>query len=897
VLSVSSVVNVRDSTFNMPKFILVTALMFAVSALPHGQSVPRQDGASETWQKLLKLRTTASVMHVTAHPDDEHGGVLAKLSRGDGARLALLTLNRGESGDNAIGPQLFDALGLIRTEELLNANRHYGVDEQYFTTVVDYGFSKRLEEALDKWGRETVLRDVVRIIRISRPTIVLSRFQGNERDGHGNHQTAGLMAVEGFRAAGDPNRYPDQIAEGLRPWQPKKIYIGGVRENENWSVRIDSGAYDPRLGDSYDNVARYGLSFQRSQVSGRFTPTAGPNFGFYSRVDGPKSSSPAKESTVFDGLETTIEATVGAAGKPIDEAVAKAMSAFTMQDPARSVPALVQGLKLTREAWAASNDYDVRFVLNVKERQFQDAINSAMGMELTAMAQAAGIPEATGPGAAFAPPALMAAPVPGQTFEVRVRLANRGGITVAIPPAAIGLWNELGWTSQTNQTTGGPALERHQQATSRFTVTVAPDAPLSTKPYFVRKGLQESVYTLSDPKQFGKPASTPPLRAWGRYVIDGVPIEIAEPVKRRESKLPYGDVLREVRSVPRIAIAMTPANAIVPFGSTGVQRSFSAGSSKIAVEVALLHNGEASTSGQVVLRIPAGWKSEPASQPFSFARSGERASYRFSVTPTSIDAQPYQIEAVATAGGKDYKEGYELIDHRDLEVRYLYRPSTTEVRGVNVTTVAGLKVGYVMGVGDSVPQGLQQLGAQVTLLDERALASADLSVYDTIMTGTRAYAVREDLRTYNSRLIDYARAGGNVIVLYNTQELVPNTFAPFPGELPRSAEEVSEEDSPVTILAPGHQAFNWPNKITPADFDGWVEQRGSKFFTRWDAAYTPMISTFDKGQAPQSGGWLTADVGKGKWTYFAYALHRQLPYGVAGAYRITANLLGLNKQR
>lgn len=211
------------------------------AAVAQTQSVPRQDGASEVWQKLLKLRTTASVLHVTAHPDDEHGGVLAKLSRGDGARMALLTLNRGESGDNAIGPQLFDGLGLIRTEELLTADRHYGVDEQYFTTVVDYGFSKRLEEALDKWGRETVLRDVVRVIRMTRPTIVLSRFQGNQRDGHGNHQTAGLMAVEGFRAAGDPTRYPEQIAEGLRPWQPKKVYIGGVRENEDWTVRIDSG--------------------------------------------------------------------------------------------------------------------------------------------------------------------------------------------------------------------------------------------------------------------------------------------------------------------------------------------------------------------------------------------------------------------------------------------------------------------------------------------------------------------------------------------------------------------------------------------------------------------------------------------------------------------------------
>ena len=314
------------------------------------------------------------------------------------------------------------------------------------------------------------------------------------------------------------------------------------------------------------------------------------------------------------------------------------------------------------------------------------------------------------------------------------------------------------------------------------------------------------------------------------------------------------------------------------------------------VEVTLLHNAEAPSSGQVTLQLPAGWTAKPSSQAFSFVRSGERTSFRFAVRPGTMSAQDYEIDAMAIDGLGEYREGYELIDHRDLEVRHLYRAATTTVRGVNVTTVAGLKVGYVMGVGDSVPQGLQQLGAQVTLLGERELASADLSQYDTIMTGTRAYAVRDDLKTYNARLLDYVRNGGNMVVLYNTQELVPNTFAPFAGELPRSAEEVSEEDSPVTILAPTHQAFTWPNRITSADFDGWVEQRGSKFFTKWDAAYTPMISTFDKGQAPQSGGWLTARVGKGTWTYFAYALHRQLPYGVAGAYRITANLLALNKQ-
>ena len=230
----------------------------------------RQGGAG-TWQKLLKIQTTASAMHTTAHPDDEHGGVLAMLSRGQGARLALLTLNRGESGDNAIGSELFDGVGLIRTEELTIANRYYGVDQQYFTTVVDYGFSKRLEEALSKWGRENVLRDVVRVIRTDRPYVLIARFQGNQRDGHGNHQTAGLITQEAYKAAADPKMFPEQISAGLRPWQPLKLYMGGVREPEDWTIRVDPGQYDPVLGDSYQTFARLGLSFQRSQNSGRFS--------------------------------------------------------------------------------------------------------------------------------------------------------------------------------------------------------------------------------------------------------------------------------------------------------------------------------------------------------------------------------------------------------------------------------------------------------------------------------------------------------------------------------------------------------------------------------------------------------------------------------------------------
>jgi LmbE family N-acetylglucosaminyl deacetylase len=876
------------------------------------QAIPQDTGAAGAWQTLLKVKTTASVMHTTAHPDDEHGGVIARLSRLDGARLALTTLTRGEAGDNAIGPQLFDALGLIRTEELIDAGRYYGVDNQYFTTVIDYGFSKRLEEAFDKWGRDNVLRDLVRIIRMDRPWVLLSRFQGNARDGHGNHQTAGLLTQLAYKAAGDARQFPEQIAEGLRPWQPFKMYMGGVRENEDWTVRIDSGEYSPWLGDSYDNIARLGLSFQRSQNSGRYSPGAGPNFGYYKRL-GERIAAPPKESTIWDGVDTTYAGLFKMLGRTapadvdvqmaaIDRAVARALREFTMTDPSKAVAGLAEGLTLARDVIGKSAaEPDVLHVLRIKERQFQDAINAALGLELTALAQPANTQEAIGPAAAFAPPAVMSAPIPGQTFDVVVRLANRGGLPITLEraePRDAPLWIDAasGW----NVSPVGPnatSLGRHEVTSKRFTVRVADNVALSTRPYFSRNGLAESRYTLSDPSQFGRPAAAPPLVATARYTIDAASVEIRATVRRREPKLPYGDVLREVRSVPRLAVAMTPSSAIVPLAASGaLSRSSNSTTTRIELEVAVLHNAEQATSGQLTLRMPAGWTSEPASHAFSFTRAGERASYKFLVRPGAVGADMYKIEGVASAAGKDYREGYEIIDQRDLEVRYLYRPSSADVRGVNVVTVPDLKVGYIMGIGDSVPLGLQQLGAQVTLLGERELASMDLSSFDAIMTGTRAYAVRDDLKTYNQRLLDYVKGGGNMIVLYNTQELVPNQFAPYPGELPRNAEEVSEEDSPVDILAPSDPVFTTPNKITKADFDGWVEQRGSKFWSAWDAAYTPMIATWDKGQQPQKGGWLHAKYGEGDYTYFAYAFHRQLPYGVPGAYRLLANLLSLGQR-
>ena len=881
----------RSTMLTSRRLIPFLALALLASVAGGGAQMPAQDGgATGAWQKLLKLQTTATAMHTTAHPDDEHGGVLAMLSRGQGVRVTLLTLTRGESGANALGTELFDAMGVLRTEELLAADRYYGVEQQYFTTVVDYGFSKRLDEALDKWGTEYVLGDVVRVIRTERPLVIISRFQGNERDGHGNHQAAGLVSQQAFKAAGDPKMFPEQIAAGLRPWQPLKLYMGGVRENEDWTIRVDTGTYDPVLGDSYQNFGRLGLSFQRSQNSGNFNPQPGPAISYYKRLQSTVGA-PDKEKSFFDGIDTTLpgiyrtfgkSAPTGADGylTSIDREVKQAVQAFRMTEPSASVPALARALAATREAKAQLEaDPDVRLVLQTKERQIADAIHAALGLSLTAVAQPPGTPESTSP---FNPGSPAMGPVvPGQTFEVRTTFANRSPLELNDVRLSVngreGNWSISGAQPDTK------AAAPNQPIVRKFSVTVPENVPL-TRPHFTRKSIQESRYAVSDEPHRFLPWTDVPLEVAVGYSVAGVPVELRRPVTRIDANPPYGSDHRVLAIVPAIAVTLSPFQAI---------SRLDARSKNVRLKAEVINNRAGKTDGTLSVKVPSGWKPSPSSHKFAFERAGEREQFTFDVTIPSLDTQDYRIEAIASAAGRDYREGYSTIKYRDLEPRYLYTDAVASVRGIDVKIAPGLKVGYVMGVGDDVPQALEQLGVDVQLLGSQELATADLDRFNAIMTGTRAYAVRGDLRTYNRRLLEYAQNGGHLIVLYNTPEFDPKTFAPYPGELPANAEEVSEEDSPVEILAPEAPVLTLPNRITKADFDGWMEQRGSKFWSAWDPRYTAMLSSWDKGQPPQKGGWLQARYGKGYYTYFAYALHRELPYGVPGAYRLTANLLSL----
>ena len=855
-----------------------------------GPALDVDKGATGLLQRMLKLKTTASMLHTLAHPDDEHAGLLTYLSRGEGARTAELSVNRGEAGANAIGPELFDALGLIRTEELRLSGRYYGLDDLYFTGALDYGYSKTLEESMRSWDRELVLADLVRIIRMNRPLVVISRFHGSVRDGHGHHQAMGVLTPEAVAAAGDPERFPEQITEeGLRPWATPKLYRGGVRENEPWHVMLDANQHSPWLGDTYHNFGYHGLSLQRSQTGGRARTRLGPAPYYYELLG---SDAEAQEESFFDGLNTSIsgvfEVTGEAAPDGAAEWLAAAQSAvdhafekLDMLDPAQVAPDLAAGLRAVRQALALlPHDSDAAFMLRIKERQFMHAVAAAVGLSCSAMAVAPGTQEGTSP---WSPLAVMGPVVRGQDLRIDVRCTRYAA------EAYTGLTADLEdprGASMETWALKAHAPEQTPYFRAGFDVRVPDGAPWA-RPYYFRESVRENHYQYRERTFLHLPSLPPALVANVRSHVEGEPLVIRVPVRTREANLPYGYVMRKLQVVPAIAVSVTPRERVVvaaPGGNT------------FEVTVDVMSNHRDDIDGALHLALPEGWVSAPAEHEFAFTQAGQRQQYTFEVTVPGLGQEKHVIGAVATALGQDFTEGYDIIRHSHMETRYLYRPATVQVSGLEVAVVPDLNVGYVMGVGDEVPSGIEQLGARVSLLSSTDLAGADLSAFDTIVIGTRAYAVRQDLHTYNRRLLDYAEGGGNLVVLYQTQEFVPGDMAPFPAMLPRGAEEVSEQDAPVTMLAPEAAVFQGPNLITEADFDGWVEQRGSKFFTEWDAAYTALIEMNDTGQAPQQGAFLTAAYGQGHYTYAALAFHRQLPYSVAGAYRLFANLLSLGRQ-
>lgn len=862
------------------------------------QELAENRGAAAAWRALLRLRSTATVLHTTAHPDDEDGALLAWLSRQQGVRTGLLTLNRGEGGANLVGPELYDALGVLRTEELLAAGRYYGVD-QMFTRVTDFGFSKRLDETLEHWGKDVALGDVVHAIRLYRPDIIVSRFHGKPRDGHGNHQAAGLLSIEAFRAAADPNRFTEHFKEGLRVWQVKKLYLS-VRESEQIAtLKIDAGEYDPLTGKSYREIARDGLSHQRSQGAGQVRAAPGSSLTAVTLADSaiPKVEN---EKSLFDGIDTTIAGMAKLAGATnispelteISNRVEAAISKFDALKPWVVASELAAGMKATRaliekvkaaQIEAANKDH-LLFLLSNKEREFNDAMNKALGLAMELLVD----PDkpAEGPASFFQPRETFAVAIPGQKFSVTTTVVNRSPAKVW--PDSMRLRTPGNWATPGSAMFDADALGHNRPLRMKFEVNVPTDTEY-TRPHWSRANeLRDHIYQIHKSEHLHLPFPPPDVVGEFHYSVDNVRFVVAQPAQTIYVDRPWGEQRRLLTVAPAMNVTISPRIGVIPIAAS--QAAFD-------VNVTVSNNVKGNVTGKVRLKLPQGWTAAPAESNFSYTHEGEVGNFSFKVSvPQVAPGADYKVQAVAEYNGREYVEGYQVIAHRDNEPRHLYRSATMEVRGVEVKVAPNLTVGYVMGVGDEIPKSLEQIGVKVAMLGENDLAKGNLDGFDTIIIGIRATAVRDDLKAYSKRLLDYAERGGNLIYQYQTQEFDAAPYGPYPYRLTARAEEVSEEDSKVTILDPANPVFSWPNKITAADFDGWVEERGSKWMTTWDERYKPLLECHDREQPPQRGGLMYAQYGKGTFVYAAYAFYRQLPAGVQGGYRLFANIISLKKQ-
>ena len=882
--------------------------------LPPAGPLPQEKGTAGLKEMLLRLKTTARLMHTTAHPDDEDGGMMALESRGKGDSVLLLTLNRGEGGQNKVGSGLFDELGIVRTLEQLAADRYYGV-EQRFTRVVDFGFSKTSDETFQKWGgHDTALGDMVRVIRTYRPDVLVTRFQGTSRDGHGNHQAAGIVTREAFRAAADPKRFPEQIKEGLLPWQAKKLYMDHVYPGEEYTVVFDTGAVDPALGMSYVQFAIQGLRHELSQGVGYWHIEPGQHLDYYKLIDSvlPPMPAGAHEKDFFDGIDTQVPALADRLGseqakvpqlkselEAFQDRVEKA-SDEARKSPERAAEPLLQALAVLNRAISEAEKagltpaarLDLITRLQEKREQCEKAINLAMGNSLRATVAPASGPPNSVPAEGDA----LTVVSPGQVLTVIAKFHN--GFEKPIEVRNVSLQGGGDWIlgMYKGQNT---ELKPGEDYYANFRVRVPDNAPY-TRPYFHRASPEDAVYQISDPRYLTLPLPPPPLSATADYYVPqskghsftfhGHDVQLAGAKGWQASisvpvTVPYQDKDGQQRDPtlavgPAFSVMLNPSTQVVPLSDR---------SCRVTVDV---RSGVSrAASGTLQLELPAGWTSEPRQEQVAFTHRGEERQVTFTVGHGDLRESRQQVRAVLDAGGATFAEGYTTISRPDLDTFYYYQPATQQVSVVDVSLPKELKVGYIMGAGDDIPQVLKEIGLNVALVSPQELASGDLSRYGTLVLGIRAYDTRDDVRADNARLLEYVKNGGTLMVQYNQQltQFNEGKYTPYPAQ--ESHDRITVEDSPVQILAPKNEVFHYPNEITARDFEGWVQERGLYFMDSWDEHFQPLLAANDPGEPPLKGGLLVAHYGKGLYIYNAYSFFRELPMGVPGAIRLYVNLL------
>jgi LmbE family N-acetylglucosaminyl deacetylase len=863
--------------------------------IPSASAQRSFSGAAEIEQSLHKLNELGTVLHIAAHPDDERTAVLAYFARGRHMRTAYLSLTRGEGGQNLIGSEQGAQLGLIRSQELLAARQIDGA-EQFFTRAIDFGFTRTADETLQKWGHDRILGDVVWIVRKYRPDVIILGFSGTPRDGHGQHQVSAILGKEAFAVAADPTKYPEQL-KYVQPWQAKRLVQaagfgggpagrggpggpGGGRGGRGGRGAqtpdangtdaapaapepfADTGAFNPILGYSYEELAVISRSMHHSQGTGAMRrPGAGRST--FTVTGGPPAS-----RDLFEGIDTSWNRLPG--GGPVGTLLTEAIRTFDPAHPEKAIPALLKA----RPLMAAISDP----LAKIKLAELDEAVALCAGMWVEAQARQAEV-------------------APGATLNITTSVMNRSTAKVTLDAVKVeGIWKQDLAVKQT-------ALALNQNVDVPANLAVPANEPYTQK-YWLAKAPSADVYQVDDLELRGLPDNPPAAQMRVFLTVEGTPIELVRPVQHRYADRAQGERVRPAVVVPAVAVNLPVPVAVFPDASPH----------RVQVSVqANIPNAE----GELRLDLPAGWKAEPATMPFRIAISGEAQEIAFQVTPPAGETAA-SLRAVAKVNGRDIANGMQVIAYPHIPSQTLFPVAAIKLVRSNIKVTAK-KVGYIMGAGDEMPDALRQLGIEVTLLSESDLAQGDLSRFDAIVAGVRAYNVRADIRANQPRLMKYVENGGTYVVQYqtgdspdptaprnqtpptppsgfggfpqNTQAVTTN-LGPYPFAVPGGNKyRITVEEAPVAIPHPDSPLLQYPNHINPKDFEGWVQERGVYFAVQWDPKYQTVLASHDPGEDPLPGGEIWTRYGKGVYIFTAYSWFRQLPAGVPGAYRLFANLL------
>lgn len=796
--------------------------------------------ASEIKLALKKLNVLGSVLYVAAHPDDENTAVLSYFSSGKLFRTGYLSLTRGDGGQNLIGSEQSDQLGLIRTNELLEARRIDGA-EQFFTRAIDFGYSKSPDETFTIWDKQKLLFDVVWAIRKFKPDIIITRFPADGNGGHGHHTASAIVAEEAFKMAGDPNSFPEQLRY-IDVWQPERLYwnawtpaLENRKENLLKYISIDLGSFNKLLGKSYSEISALARTLHKSQgfgASGR----RGETLNYFSYVLGSKAN-----NDITEGIDLTWNRVDGS--QKVKELLLEAEKNFNPEDPSQSLPVLVKAYKqlslLPSSYWK-----------EVKLNELQNVIRSCAGIWLECIS--------TDKSAAF-----------GSEVNLNAGIVNRSSYPINLKCL------KLNFTDSTitlnKELISGKFISQNIKE-------IVPSNWKISNPYWLELAHREGLYEINDVTLTGIADFRNELKCQFTLILDGIEISFNTPIYYRWTDPVDGEKYSSFLVSPPVSVRLKDKTVVFPNQS-----------SKDLKIILVGHSND--LQGNIKLILPNGWKIEPDNILFNLKNKNDEKEISFKISPPKENATAVLSFEINTNLGSSDREIIQLNYKHILPQNYFPK---AEIKLVKMNLEKKINsIGYVMGAGDEIPEYLQQIGYELTVLSDEDLELSSLNKFDAIITGIRAYNTIEKLRLFHANLIKYVEAGGTLIVQYNNnRELVVDQVGPYPFTISR--DRVTEENSLVNFINPNNQLLNFPNKILPSDFDGWIQERGLYFADKWDEKYETLIGCNDKGETRKDGGLLFTKYGKGIFIYTGYAFFRQLPGGVPGAYKLFVNLISAN---